>query len=102
VREFVKESGVPAQEAENWDGEAEKLLPIGDGLGSEKTSWGALDSVLEEAGGLEIGLGVDDVVQASVLDPFETDPGYASALVALVRKKKKKVVALRGGGILGF
>ena len=97
----MKESGVPAQEAENGDGEAEKLLPIGDGLGSEKTSWGALDSVLEEAGGLEIGLGVNDVVQASVLDPFETDPGYASALVALVRKKKK-VVALRGGGLLGY
>jgi hypothetical protein len=101
VREFVKESWVPAQEAENGDGEAKKLLPIGDGLGSEETGWGALDSVLEEACGLEISLGVDDVVQASVLDPFETDLGYASALAALVRKKKK-VGALRWGGLLGF
>lgn len=60
--EFVKESRVPAHEAENGDGEAEKLLPIGEGLHGEEASWGSLDGVLEERGGFEIGLGVDDVV----------------------------------------
>lgn len=96
----MEECGVPAQEAENGDGEAEKLLPIGDGLGSEEISWGALDSVLEEASGLKIGLSVDNVVQASVLYPFETDLGYTSALVELVRKKKTGV--LGGAGLIGF
>lgn len=96
----MKESGVPAQEAENGDGEAEKLLPIGEGLFSEETGWGALDSVLEEAGGLEIGLNVDNVVQASILDPFKTDLGYASALLVLM--KRAKVAGLGGVRFLEF
>lgn len=32
VREFVKESRVPAHEAKNRDGETQKLLPVGDGV----------------------------------------------------------------------
>lgn len=98
----MEECGVPAQEPENGDGEAQKLLPISDGLGSEETGWGALDSIFQKAGGLEIGLGINDVVQASVLDPFETNLGYGSALLTQPMRKRKKRSTLRRGGLLRF
>lgn len=84
MREFMKECRIPAQESEDGDGEAERLLPLGDRLGGQEPGGGPLDGVLEEAGGLEVGLGVDHVVEAPVLDPLEADLGYGPALVVLV------------------
>lgn len=71
--EFVEESGVPAKEAENGDGEAEELLLVGEESRGEIAVGAAMDGVLEEAGSFEIGLRVDDVVEAPVLRPFEAD-----------------------------
>lgn len=86
--EFLEKSWVPAEEAEDGDGEAEELLPVGEGLGGEEAGGGALDCVLEEAGGFEVSLGFDDVVDASVFDPFEADFGYAPPLVVAVEEEE--------------
>lgn len=73
MRKLLEESWVPADEAERWDGEAQKLVPIGDGLGGDEARGGATDGVFEEVSGFEIGVGVDGVVEGSVLHPFQAN-----------------------------
>jgi len=77
----VEEGGVAAEEAEDGDGEAEELLPVSDGFGREEGGGGAVNGVLEEAGRFEIGFLVDDVVEGSVLDPFQTHFYYSPPLL---------------------
>lgn len=90
--EFVEESGVPAKEAEDGDGEAEELLLIGEESGGEESMGAAMNGIFEEAGGFEIGLCVDDVVEASVLHPFETDlcNGTRLGMEAMRGRRRRK------------
>lgn len=85
----MKDSWVPSHEPENRDGEAQKLLPIGEGLGCEEAFRGPFNGVFEKTSGFELGFLVDYVVKASVLDPFEADFGYASPLMEMVRERVK-------------
>lgn len=73
VGELVEEGGVAAEEAEDGYGEAEEALLRGEDAGREVAVAAPLDGVLEQAGGLEVRLGVDDVVQTSVLHPLQPD-----------------------------
>ena len=84
VGELVEERGVAAEEAEDRDSEAEKLLPVGDGLRRQEAGGGALHSVLEKGSGFQIGFFVDDVVEASVLHPLQPHLHYASPLEVVV------------------
>lgn len=76
----MKESWIPPDESKNRDGEAEKLWPIGDGFSSDEASRRAVNGVLEEGSGLQIGLRVDDVIETPILDPFEANLRNSSAL----------------------
>lgn len=87
----MKESWVPPDESNNRDGEAEQLLPIGDGFGGDEASRGALNGVLKEASGLQISLRVDDVIETPILNPFETNLRYSSPL--MVQKKLGALVS---------
>lgn len=71
VRELAEEGGVAAEEAEDGDSEAEVFLEPGERAGGEEAGRGGGDGVLEEAGGLDVGVAVDDVVETTVLDPLE-------------------------------
>lgn len=95
VGELVEEGGVAAEEAEDGDGQAEKFLPVGDGLRGEEAGGGAVHGVLKEARRLQIGFLVDDVVQASVLDPFQTHFHYAPPLLLHPRRNNAIFVHLR-------
>jgi len=77
----VEEGGVAAEEAEDRDGEAEKLLPVCHGFRREEGGGGAVNGVLQEAGRFEIGFLVDDVVEASILHPFQTHFHYSPPLL---------------------
>lgn len=68
-----EEGGVAAEEAEDGDGEAEGLLERGEGAGGEEGGGGPPDGVLEEDGGLDVGVAVDYVVQPAGFYPFQTD-----------------------------
>lgn len=81
MRELLKECGVAAEEAEDGDGEAEELLPVCHRFRREEGGGGAVDGVFQEACRFEIGFLVDDVVEASVLHPFQTDFHYAPPLL---------------------
>lgn len=83
MREFMKESGVPAEEAENGDSKTQKLLPIRDCFGGDEGSWGAFNGVFEDHGSFQIGFFVDYVVEALVLDPFQTNFGYGATLLVV-------------------
>lgn len=82
---LVEEGGVAAEEAEDGDREAEGSLLRREDAGREVAVAAPLDGVLEQAGGLEVRLGVDDVVQSSVLHPLQPDSRYAAELLVLVR-----------------
>lgn len=74
---------IPTQEAKNGDSEAEELLPIGERLGSEKTGGRAFNSILQEASRFEIGVGINYVVKAPILNPFQPHFHYAPPLLML-------------------
>lgn len=94
----MEDGRVSAEEPDDRDGEAEELLPVGDGLGREEARRRALDGVFEERGCFEVGVFVDDVVEAAVLDPLEADLGYASPLLVVVEVLEEKKI---GGFGLG-
>lgn len=69
---------IPAQEAENRDGESEEFLPIGDGFRGEETGGRSLYGVFENASCFEIGLGINDVIEVLVLNPFQSHLCYST------------------------
>lgn len=68
-----EEGGVAAEEAEDWDCEAEGFLERREVAGREKGGGAAFNGVFEEDGGFDGGVAVDDVVKTAVFHPFETD-----------------------------
>ena len=79
----MKESWVPAEKSEYRDSQSKGLLPICDGFRSDEGGWRAFNGIFEKHSGFEIGLFVDYMVEALVLDPFEADFGYCPPLLVV-------------------
>lgn len=85
----MKQSRIPAQEAENRDGETKEFLPIGDGFCGEETSGRSLYGVFEDTSCFEIGLSINDVIQVLVLHPLQSHLchcTHSSPLLMLVKQ----------------
>lgn len=87
MRVLLEKRGVPPHKAHSGDGEAQQLLRIQERFRGQISGGGADYGVLDEASGFNVGLDVDDVVERSVLDPFQSDFGDCAAMLEIMERE---------------